>query len=176
MKRTNRTYAQAEEIAERKINLYLQMVNIMFASKCGFDEDVIESELSDNDDSVLYYETQDELKAAFSIHRDVFKRFANIRHVAGVGVKLTPIFERLASKLRVKSYNLNGTASYKVGGYSKMYIYNQDAFIDLCMKWIESNGQNEMFDFNSPMYDEVREVFVNHYHTPVLDYRKKTND
>ena len=172
MKRMNRTYAQAEEIAERKINLYLQMVNIMFASKCGFDEDVIESELSDNDDSVLYYETQNELKATFSIHRDVFVRFAKVRYVGGTDVKLTPIFERLASKLRVKSYNLNGTASYKVGVYSKMYIYNQDAFIGLCMKWIESNGQDEMFDFNSPMYDEVREVFVNHYHTTMLDHRK----
>ena len=175
MKRMNRTYAQAEEIAERKINLYLQMVNIMFASKCGFDEDIIEAELSDNDDSVLYYETQNELKATFSIHRDVFVRFAKIRHIGGTDVKLTPIFERLANKLRVKSYNLNGTASYKVGGYSKMYIYNQDAFIDLCMKWIESNGQDEMFDFNSSMYDEVREVFVNHYHTAMLDYRKNNH-
>ena len=135
MNKMNRTYAQAEEIAERKINLYLQMVNIMFASKCGFDEDIIEAELSDNDDAVLYFETQNELKATFSIHRDVFKRFAKIRHVGGTDVKLTPIFERLASKLRVKSYNLNGTASYKVGGYSKMYIYNKDAFIDLCLKW-----------------------------------------
>ena len=172
MKKMNRTYAQAEEIAECKINLYLQMVNIMFASKCGFDEDVIESELSDNDDSVLYYETQNELKATFSIHRDVFVRFAKIRYVGGTDVKLTPIFERLASKLRVKSYNLNGTASYKVGGYSKMYIYNQDAFIDLCLKWRESEGQDEIFDFTSPMYDEVRDVFVKHYNTPTLDHRK----
>lgn len=172
MKKMNRTYAQAEEIAERKINLYLQMVNIMFASKCGFDEDIIEAELSDNDDAILYFETQDELKAAFSIHSDVFKRFAKIRYVGGTDVKLTPIFERLASKLRVKSYNLNCTASYKVGGYSKMYIYNQDAFIDLCLKWHESEGQDEIFDFTSPMYDEVRDVFVKHYNTPMLDHRK----
>ena len=172
MKKMNRTYAQAEEIAERKINLYLQMVNIMFASKCGFDEDIIEAELSDNDDAVLYFETQNELKATFSIHRDVFKRFAKIRHVGGTDVKLTPIFERLASKLRVKSYNLNGTASYKVGGYSKMYIYNQDAFIDLCLKWRETEGQDEIFDFTSPMYDEVRDMFVKHYNTPTLDYRR----
>lgn len=172
MKKMNRTYAQAEELAERKINLYLQMVNIMFASKCGFDEDIIEAELSDNDDSVLYFETQNKLKATFSIHRDVFVRFAKIRYVGGTDVKLTPIFERLASKLRVKSYNLNGTASYKVGGYSKMYIYNQDAFIDLCLKWRESKGQDEIFDFNSPMYDEVRDMFVKHYNTPTLDHRK----
>ena len=103
----------------------------------------------------------------------MFKRFAKIRHVGGTDVKLTPIFERLASKLRVKSYNLNGTASYKVGGYSKMYIYNQDAFIDLCLKWRETKGQDEIFDFTSPMYDEVRDMFVKHYNTPTLDHRKK---
>lgn len=172
MTKAKRTYEQAEELAERKINLYVQMVNIMFASKYMFDTDYIEEALRDSDDSVLYFEMQNELKATFSIHRNIFTKFAKIRFAGGTDVKLTPIFERLSKKLRVKSYNTNGTASYKPGVYSKMYIYNEDAFAEICTKWNETEGQDEMFDFSSSMYDLVRDEFVKHYHTAVLDHRK----
>ena len=172
MIKSKRTYEQAEELAERKINLYVQMVNIMFASKYMFDTDYIEEALRDSDDSVLYFEMQNELKATFSIHRNIFTKFAKIRFAGGTDVKLTPIFERLSKKLRIKSYNTNGTASYKPGVYSKMYIYNEDAFAEICTKWNETEGQDEMFDFSSSMYDLVRDEFVKHYHTAVLDHRR----
>ena len=158
--KAKRTLAEAQAIAERKISQYIDALQIIYAKRVSamnglnFDADVVEMSIRDNDDSVLYYEQQEDLKRSFCISRDVFQKFTNIRYDGGTRVTLKDVMTNISKKLRVKSYNENGTASYKVGQYSKMYIYSYDAFIELCRAWHDTDCYNARFDLKSDYYDK----------------------
>lgn len=176
--KAKRTLAEAQAIAERKISRYIEALQIVYAKRVSalnglnFDADVVEMSVRDNDDSVLYYEQQEDLKRSFCISRDVFQKFTNIRYDGGTRVALKDVMARISKKLRVKSYNESGTASYKVGQYSKMYIYSYDAFIELCRAWHDTEEYSERFDLGSEWYKDVRDELSKRFELKFLDFNK----
>ena len=178
MKKAKRTLAEAQAIAERKISRYIEALQIVYAKRVSalnglnFDADVVEMSVRDNDDSVLYYEQQEDLKRSFCISRDVFQKFTNIRYDGGTRVALKDVMSEIGKKLRVKSYNESGTASYKVGKYSKMYIYTYEAFIELCQAWHDTEEYSERFDLSSEWYKDVRDELSKRFELKFLDFNK----
>lgn len=178
MKKAKRTLAEAQAIAELKISRYIEALQIVYAKRVSalnglnFDADAVEMSVRDNDDSVLYYEQQEDLKRSFCISRDVFQKFTNIRYDGGTRVALKDVMSETSKKLRVKSYNESGTASYKVGHYSKMYIYTYEAFIELCQAWHDTEEYSERFDLGSEWYKDVRDELSKRFELKFLDFNK----
>jgi hypothetical protein len=177
--KAKRTLAEAQAIAERKISQYIEALQIIYAKRASalngsvFDADAVESTIQDYDDSVLYFEQQEDLKRSFCISRDTFHRFTKIRYDGGTRVALKDVMARISKKLRVKSYNDNGTASYKVGQYSKMYIYSYDAFIELCQAWHDTDSYNARFDLKSDYYDkQVKDELSKRFNLKFWDFNK----
>ena len=137
-----------------------------------FDPDWIETELEDSDDGQLYFEQQDDLKRSFCIHSNVFQKFTLVRHEGGTRVPIRPIMKELSGMLRTKSYNARNTPSYKVGKYSKMYIFNEDAFSRLCKEWHDSESYNPKFDLKSEYYSEIIDELSKHFNLKFFDFNK----
>lgn len=135
MKKTNRTLEEAQCIAKRKIYKYILALQIIYAKRiCAlnntpFDADVVESSLVDETDKDAYFKQQDDIRRSFCINNKVLRKFTLIRYGKKTRVPIEPIIADLSKYLRTKSYNSNGSSSYKVGEYSKMYIFNYESFI-----------------------------------------------
>ena len=178
LKKTGRTLAEAQEIAKRKIYKYILALQIIYAKRIGslynspFDSDLIEMTLEDSDDSSLYFEQQDDLKRSFCIHSSIFRKFTLVRHEGGTRVPITPIMDELSGLLRTKSYNKNNTSSYKVGEYSKMYIFNEKAFYEICQEWQSSESYNPKFDLQSEYYSEIIDELTKHFNLKFFDFNK----
>ena len=78
----------------------------------------------------------------------------------------------ISNMLRVKSYNDKGTSSYKVGEYSKMYIFNYKTFIWLCKQWQDTAKYREMFDLGSDYYKDVIGELKKRFDLKFLDFNK----
>ena len=161
MRKLNRTYEEALSIAEQKVYKYILALQVIYAKRISclngkqFDADIVEQSLIDQEDSVLYWEQQNDLKRSFCIPSETLRQFTQIRYTGGKRVSMQDIMARLSKHLRVKTYNSKGTASYGVGSYSKMYIFNYEAFIGLCQEWHDSKAYNEKFDLKSDYYLDV---------------------
>lgn len=125
----------------RRIYRYVLALQIIYAKRIGgltgrpFNAEDVEESLTDIDDRDAYFEQQDDIRRSFCINNEILRKFTLVRHEGGTRVPIKPIMAKLSRFLRVKSYNAKGTASYKVGSYSKMYIFNYDSFIALCDEW-----------------------------------------
>ena len=178
MKKINRTPEEAQAIAKRKIYKYILALQIIYAKRisslngAAFDADLVESSLTDAIDKDLYFQQQNDIRRSFCIHRDVWMKFTKIRFEGGTRVQLKPIMDDLQKFLRVKSYNTNGSASYKVGGYSKMYIFNYDSFIELCNEWHNTTEYSQKFDLGSEYYKEIIDELKKRFNLKFLDFNK----
>ena len=178
MRKLNRTYEEALSIAEQKVYRYILALQVIYAKRISclnvkqFDADIVEQSLIDNEDSALYWKQQNDLKRSFCIHRDVFQKFTLVRYKGGNRVSLQDIMAKLSKHLRVKSYNSKGTASYGVGSYSKMYIFNYEAFIELCQEWHASKAYNEKFDLKSAYYQEIYSELSKRFILKFTDFNK----
>lgn len=141
----------------------------------AFDADIVESSLIDATDKDEYFKQQNDIRRSFCVHRDVLQKFTKIRHEGGTRVSIKPIMEELSRFLRVKSYNVKGTASYKVGSYSKMYIFNYESFIALCDEWHMTEEYSPKFDLKSEYYSEIIDELSKHFKLKFYDFNKFRN-
>ena len=137
-----------------------------------FDADTVEMSLEDRHDKELFFEQQNDIRRSFCINNEVFRKFTKIRFENGTRVPIEPIMAELSKWLRVKSYNDKGSPSYKVGQYSKMYIFNYDAFIELCNEWHSSTEYKEKFDLSSEYYKEIIDELLKRFKLKFLDFNK----
>lgn len=161
MRKIDRTFEEALEIATRKVYRYILALQVLYAKRVSclhgaqFDADIVEQSLIDQEDSELYWKQQNDIKRSFCIPTETLRKFTKVRFKSGTRVPMEQVMARVSKHLRVKSYNKNGTASYSVGSYSKMYIFNYEAFIELCLEWHASKAYNEKFDLKSSYYQEI---------------------
>ena len=178
MRKLNRTYKEALSIAEQKVYRYILALQVIYAKRISclnvkqFDADIVEQSLIDNEDSELYWKQQNDLKRSFCIQSETLRKLAHIRYKGGTRVSMQDIMARLSKHLRVKTYNSKGTASYGVGSYSKMYIFNYEAFIELCQEWHASKAYNEKFDLKSAYYQEIYSELSKRFILKFTDFNK----
>lgn len=178
MRKLNRTYEEALSIAEQKVYRYILALQVIYAKRISclsgkqFDADIVEQSLIDSEDSELYWKQQNDLKRSFCIPSETLRKLAHIRHEGGTRVSMQDIMAKLSKHLRVKSYNSKGTASYSVGSYSKMYIFNYEAFIELCLEWHASKAYNEKFDLKSAYYQDIYSELSKRFILKFTDFNK----
>lgn len=178
MRKLNRTYEEALGIAEQKVYKYILALQVIYAKRISclsgkqFDTDIVEQSLIDQEDSVQYWEQQNDLKRSFCIPSETLRKLAHIRYEGGTRVSMQDIMARLSKHLRVKTYNSKGTASYGVGSYSKMYIFNYEAFIELCQEWHSSSAYNEKFDLKSAYYQDIYSELSKRFILKFTDFNK----
>ena len=178
MRKLNRTYVEALSIAEQKVYKYILALQVIYAKRISclngkqFDADIVEQSLIDNEDSALYWKQQNDLKCSFCIQSETLRKFTQIRYDGGKRVSMQDIMARLSKYLRVKTYNSKGTASYGVGSYSKMYIFNYESFIELCQEWHASKAYNEKFDLKSAYYQEIYSELSKRFILKFTDFNK----
>ena len=157
---------------------YILALQVIYAKRISclngkqFDADIVEQSLIDNEDSALYWKQQNDLKRSFCIQSETLRKLAHIRYECGTRVSMQDIMARLSKYLRVKTYNSKGTASYGVGSYSKMYIFNYDSFIELCQELHSSSAYNEKFDLKSAYYQDIYSELSKRFILKFTDFNK----
>ena len=178
MRKLNRTYEEALSIAEQKVYRYILALQVIYAKRISclsgkqFDADIVEQSLIDNEDSELYWKQQNDLKRSFCIPSETLRKFTLVRYGSKTRVPIEQVMAKLSKHLRVKSYNSKGTASYGVGSYSKMYIFNYEAFIELCLEWHASKAYNEKFDLKSDYYQDIYSELSKRFILKFTDFNK----
>ena len=159
--RTTRSEKDAKKIVAERITKFIVYRAVKYAARFKFNIDDIENSLADCDDSVFYWEQQQDLKNAFGIDRLVFTRLSQIRYTTAEGetknqIPYKRIVETLYKKIcRAKSYSENGAHSYRPGKYFKMFIYSKSGFEKLCEIY-EKNPDDEKTNLDSDWYEPVK--------------------
>lgn len=178
MNKTSKTKAEAEKEVERMMTRFITGLHVAYLAGFGFDPDYAESSLQDSCDGVDYFEQQDALRSAFCVHSSIWRGFAKVRHLEDGAVKTDvrygDVLNRVEKLLRAKSYNEKGTASFKPGAYSRLYIFNAGTIERLCRKWHEAKGYEAVFDLSSDYYGEkVRTALAKRLNLKIYDFNRK---